>query len=88
MEKTLARQFREEVEEACAPFLFAYSTRAGTGCVGHAIRALTDADVAATVLSIDGVGAYDHIHRNAMLSKLHEVTLLQALLLLVLSAYS
>ena len=52
---TLSRQFHEEVEAACAPFLFAFSTRAGTDCVGHAIRALTHADVAATVLSIDGM---------------------------------
>ena len=44
------------VEETCAPFQFALSTRAGTDCVGHAIRAATDADHEATVLSIDGVG--------------------------------
>ena len=36
--KVLARQFSEQVEQACAPFQFALSTRAGTGCVGHAIR--------------------------------------------------
>ena len=46
-----------------------FSTRAGTDFVGHAIRAATDADHEATVLSIDGVGAYDHVHRSAMLSK-------------------
>ena len=43
--KTLARQFSQNVEEACAPFQFALSTRAGTDCVGHAIiRAATEAD--------------------------------------------
>ena len=30
-------------------------------CVGHAIRAMTDANPECTVLSIDGVGAYDHV---------------------------
>ena len=47
---------------------FALSTRACTDCVGHAIWA------------VDGIGAYDHVHRNAMLAKLHEVPSLQGLL--------
>ena len=37
------RQFGKAVEATCAPFQFALSTRAGTDCVGHAIRALTGA---------------------------------------------
>ena len=41
--KTLARQFSAEGEAACAPYQFALSTIAGTDCVGHAIRAMTDA---------------------------------------------
>ena len=41
--KTLARQFMEQVESTCAPFQFALSTRAGTDCVGHAIRVVTEA---------------------------------------------
>ena len=39
----LARQFSKEVERACASFQFALSKRAGTDCVGHLRRALTDA---------------------------------------------
>ena len=35
------RKFSKEVERACAPFQFALSTRAGTDCVGHVIRALS-----------------------------------------------
>ena len=66
--KTLARQFSKEVEDACAPFQFALSTRAGVDCVGHAVRVVTDA-----VLSVDGIGAYDHVSRASMLSKLLEV---------------
>ena len=54
--KTLARQFGKVVESTCAPFQFALSTRAGTDCVGHAVRAMTDADPNATILSIDSIG--------------------------------
>ena len=64
----------------CAPFQFALSTRAGRDCVGHGIRALTDADPTATVLSIDGIGEYDHVLRSAMMSKLHAVPCLRGLL--------
>ena len=42
-----------------------FVTRAGADCVGHVIRILTDGNRAATVLSIDGIGAYDHVHRSA-----------------------
>ena len=41
-----------------------------------------------TVLSVDGVGAYDHVLRAAMLSKLREVPGLQILLPFVRQAYS
>ena len=62
-------------------------TSAGTDCVGHIIRALTDANTALTVTSIDGVGAYDHVYRSAMLSKLLEVPALQGLLPFARFAY-
>ena len=86
--KTLARQFSKQVETTCAPFQFALSTRAGTDCVGHAIRALTDADLTATVLSIDGIGAYDHVLRSAMMSKLFDVPCLRGLLPFVRATYA
>ena len=60
----LARQFGKAVESACAPFQFALSTRAGND-----FRVLTDENPMATVLSIDGIGAHDHVHRSAMLKK-------------------
>ena len=78
--KSLARQFSDEVESACSPFQFALSTRAGTDCVGHAIRAATDANPLCTVLSIDGVGAYDHVFRSSMMCKIWEVPGLRSLL--------
>ena len=86
--KTLARQFGPVVEQVCAPFQFALSTRAGTDCVGHAIRVMTDLDPRATVLSVDGVGAYDHVLRSSMLGKLMEVPQLRPLIPFVRSTHA
>ena len=36
-------------------------------CIAHIVQSLTDVDSNATVVSIDGVGAYDLISRNSML---------------------
>ena len=77
--RTLARQFGKEVEAVCAPFQFALSTRAGTDCVGQ-IWVLTDADTECTILSIDGVGAYDHVFWSSFLTKLRQVPGLRGLL--------
>ena len=68
--RTLAKQFMEEFEAECAPFQYALSTRAGTDCVGHLVRAATDADPKVTVLTVDGIGAYDHVLRSATLGRL------------------
>ena len=46
------------------------STRAGTECIGHLFRAACEADPTACVTSIDGIGAFDHVRRAAMLGKL------------------
>ena len=59
--RTLAKQFAKDFETECAPFQCALSTRAGTDCVGHMLKAATDSDAAATVLSVDGIGPYDHV---------------------------
>ena len=54
--RTLAKQFMED-EAECAPFQYALSTRAGT-------------DPRVTVLIVDGIGAYDHVLRSAVLGRL------------------
>ena len=64
--RTLAKQFVEQGQAATHPFQCALSTRAGTECVAHVVQALTSLDPSATILSIDGVGAYDSISRRAM----------------------
>ena len=51
------------------PFQYALSTKAGSEALVRAIRAATESDPRTTVLSVDGVGAYDHISRQSMLSQ-------------------
>ena len=68
--RTLAQQYSQSILKATSPFQFALSTRAGTEAVTHALQALTKLDEDATVVSIDGVGAFDLISRNAMVSGL------------------
>ena len=48
-------------------------TRVGTECIAHAIQAITDADPRATVLSVDGISAFDTISRVAMLRGLRRM---------------
>ena len=78
--RILARQHMKEFESECAPFQYALSTRAGTDCVGHLLRAATNADPQATILSVDGVGAYDHVLRATMLERLMRMPTAKAML--------
>ena len=68
--RTMAKQVSSEVEKATAPFQYALSTKAGCECVAHIMQTLTDQDAEATVVSIDGVGAFDLISRRAVLEGL------------------
>ena len=65
--KTMAKQMAKKAEKATAPFQYALSTKAGWECIAHILQALTDLDANTTVVTIDGVGAYDLISRNAMM---------------------
>ena len=85
--RTLARQFSKDFEDECAPFQYALSTRAGTDCVGHMLRVATDRDHRASVLKVDGIGAYDHVLRAAMLGRLAEMTHAQGLIPFVKMSY-
>ena len=55
---------------ATAPHQYALSTRAGSECIAHVIQGLTELNPEATVLSIDGMSAYDQISRAAMMDGL------------------
>ena len=68
--RTMAKQIAKKAEKATAPFQYALTTKAGCECVAHILQTITDMDERATVVSIDGVGAYDLISRNAMLEGL------------------
>ena len=68
--KTLAQQYAHEFDEACSPYQFALSTRAGTDCVGHALREISSQHPGKVIISLDGIGAYDHIDRAQMLESL------------------
>ena len=71
--RTISQQLSPVVESATAPFQYALSTKSGGECIVHALQALTDLDGRATVLSIDGIGAFDLISRGAMLNGLRSV---------------
>ena len=68
--RTMAQQLSKVVERCTAPYQYAMSTKAGIECIAHALQMLTELDPQATVVSIDGVGAYDTISRKAMLEAL------------------
>ena len=67
--RTLFKHYGDEVKEACKPYQYALSIRAGTECVAHLLQAFLEADPANTMLLLDGIGAYDLMRRRAMLSK-------------------
>ena len=68
--RTMSQQLGKAVEAATAPHQYALSTKAGTKCVAHVLQVLTEMDPQTTIVSIDGVGAYDSISRKAMLEAL------------------
>ena len=52
---------------------YALTTRSGCESIAHALQGLTDLDPEATVMSVDGVGAFDLISRASMMSALRNV---------------
>ena len=62
--RTIAQQLSVAVEAAIAPFQFALSAQAGTECVAHAMQSLTEENPTTTVMSIDGIGAFDLVSRK------------------------
>ena len=61
-------------------YQFAPQTRAGTDALAHALQAITDMDEDAVIVSLDGIGAFDHVRRAAFFKKLHEVEALRPLI--------
>ena len=69
--RSIAQHYGQTIHTACSPHQFALSTRAGTEAVVHALTATTQLSTTQTILSVDGVGAYDTISRASMLRGLH-----------------
>ena len=84
---TLARQYSTTFVDATAPAQFALGTRAGVEAIVFMARSLAEADGDLVLLSLDGIGAYDHIKRAAMLGKLRDLPSAQAILPFVLLFY-
>ena len=68
--RIIAQQASEDVDQATEPFQFALSTRAACECVSHVVQTLLEIDENTTLLSVDGVGAFDLISRKAMIEGL------------------
>ena len=68
--RTLAQHYSRHIDEATRPHQFALSTRAGAEALAHSLQLETDTDPSCTVLSVDGIGAFDFVSRRAMLSEL------------------
>ena len=75
------------LEDACMSFQFALFTRAGTDYVVRMVRVLMELDSRRTLVSIDGVGAFDHMKRKSMLEALYGNHRLQQLLPFVRQFY-
>eukprot|EP00973_Karenia_brevis_P030055 4142538-Karenia_brevis.AAC.1 len=85
--RAVAMQMGDVFLQETAPFQFALQTRAGTDALAHALRFLTDSDPDLVVVSLDGIGAFDHVHRAAFFTKLRDTPALRALLPLVTALY-
>ena len=66
----MAQAFAPHFEQACLPHQYGLSTRAGSEALPRVLRAATEVDARATILSVDAVGAFDHASRQAMLGAL------------------
>ena len=66
--KAVAKQYSEAFMTATAPFQFAMQTRAGTEALAHILQYVTDRDPEVVIMSLDGVGAFDHVRRAAFLN--------------------
>ena len=65
--RTVVKQIAKQVEAATAPWQQALTTRAGCECVVHLLQHSTDGNANTTIISVDGIGAFDLVSRNAML---------------------
>ena len=85
--RTLAQQFHDEIEHATSPHQFGIASNSGVDAAVHLLRSITDLDPRATVTQIDGIGAFDHIRRAAMLGAVRDLPTGHCLIPYLLLAY-
>ena len=71
--RTIAQQYTAKAEVATAPHQYALKTMAGCETIAHILQVLTELDENATVVSVDGIGAFDLISRNSMMRGLRHM---------------
>ena len=81
--RTMAAQFGDDFYARIAPCPFALQTFAGTDVLAHAVRPLTDLEPEVVVVSLDGVGVFDHVKGTAFFNKFVECEEFRPLLPLV-----
>ena len=62
--RTMAQHLGKAVEACTAPFQYALSTKAGCECIPHTLQALCELNPEATVISVDGISAFDLVSRT------------------------
>ena len=68
--RTIAQQFAERFVEVTRPYQFALATRAGTDCAALLLRSAAELDPDGVLVSLDGIGACDHVSRSAIFAVL------------------
>ena len=82
--RTMAKALGTKFQDATAPYQHALTTRSGCESVAHVLQGLNRE---ATVMSVDGVGAFDLISRSAMLTGLRDAPGCDSALPFVLQFY-
>ena len=61
--RALPRQYAETIDRATRLFQFALQAHVGTDCLAAMLRAASDLDAEATIVSLNGRSAYDTVSR-------------------------
>ena len=83
----MAKQYADAFTTAAALYQFALQTRACAEAIAHVLRHLSHQDEDSVIVSLDGIGAFDHVSRAAFLQKLVDVPQLQSLVPLAAALY-
>jgi hypothetical protein len=86
--KTVARQEQSILRDAVSPLNFGLSDRSGTDALAHFLQFLSDMHPGKVIMTIDGVGAFDHVCRTRIFEQLHLIPALHGLIPFVRQWYS